>query len=156
VALLFDARLWQDPFAALDDFELKESARVRFEAESKRDELALRDEKGIKPVSAGNQIRPFSQGRRAWLFAQTQQGARASANLYSLVSCARVNGLEPYAYLRPLFEELPKAITAEALEALLPWNVKPVLQAHSAAVGACTAAFDKQKPACAIGTKMLA
>jgi transposase len=81
-----------------------------------------------------NQIRPFSRGRRVWLFAQTQQGARARANLYSLVSCARVNGLEPYAYLRYLFEELPKATTAEALEALLPWNVKPVLRVH------CTAA----------------
>lgn len=67
-----------------------------------------------------NQIRPFAQGRRVWLFAQTKQGARASANLYSLVSCARVNGLEPYAYLRHLFEELPKATTAEGLEFLLP------------------------------------
>jgi transposase len=73
-----------------------------------------------------------SQGRRVSLFAQTQQGARASANLYSLVSCARVNGLEPHAYLRYLFEELPKASTAEALEALLPWNVKLVLQARCA------------------------
>ena len=62
--------------------------------------------------------------RRVWLFAQTQQGARASANLYSLASCARVNGLEPYAYWRYLFEELPKEITVEALETLLPWNVK--------------------------------
>jgi hypothetical protein len=59
---------------------------------------------------------------------QTQQGARASANLYSLVSCSRVNGLEPYAYLRYLFEELPKASTAEALEALLPWNVTLLLR----------------------------
>ena len=69
-----------------------------------------------------NQIKPFSTGRRAWLFVQTQHGARASANLYSLVSCARVNGLEPHAYLLHLFEELPQASTAEALEALLPWN----------------------------------
>ncbi len=38
-----------------------------------------------------NQIRPFSTGRRAWLFAQNPNGAKASANLYSLVSCARVN-----------------------------------------------------------------
>jgi len=76
-----------------------------------------------------NQIRPFSTGRRAWLFAQTQHGVRASANLYSLVSCARVNGFEPHAYLLHLFEELPKASIAEALEALLPWNAKPVQQA---------------------------
>jgi len=80
-----------------------------------------------------NQIRPFALGRRAWLFAETEQGAKASANLYSLVSCARVNGLEPYAYLRHLLEELPMASTAEALEALLPWNVKPALQSRRVA-----------------------
>jgi transposase len=81
-----------------------------------------------------NQIRPFSTGRRAWLFAQNPNGARASANLYSLVSCARVNGIEPHAYLRYLLEELPKATTVEALEALLPWNVKPALQARGVPV----------------------
>jgi transposase len=75
-----------------------------------------------------NQIRPFAQGRRLWLFAHNPYGACSSANLYSLVSCARVNGLEPQAYLLYLLEELPKAATAEELEALLPWNVKPALQ----------------------------
>jgi len=45
-----------------------------------------------------------------------------------------VNGLEPYAYLRYLFEEPPKATAAEALEALLPWNVRNILRTHSAAV----------------------
>ena len=80
-----------------------------------------------------NQIRPFSQGRRAWLFAQNPYGARASANLYSLMSCARVNGLEPYAYLVHLLGELPKTTTVDPLEALLPWRVKPVLQARRAA-----------------------
>ena len=72
-----------------------------------------------------NQIRPFAQGRRLWLFAQNPYGAKASANLYSLVSCARVNGLEPHSYFLHLLEELPKASTADALEALLPWNVNP-------------------------------
>jgi hypothetical protein len=70
----------------------------------------------------------MAQGRRAWLFAHNPYGAKASANLYSLVSCARVNGLEPYAYLLHLLERLPTATTAEALEALLPWNAKPVLK----------------------------
>ena len=54
-----------------------------------------------------NLIRPFSQGRRVWLFANNPHGARASANLYSLVSTARANGLEPFAYLSLLFERLP-------------------------------------------------
>ena len=46
--------------------------------------------------------------RRNWLFADTVKGAKASAALYSIVSTARANGLEPYAYLRRLFAELPK------------------------------------------------
>jgi transposase len=80
-----------------------------------------------------NQIRPLAQGRRAWLFAETQYGAQSSANLYSLVSSARANGLDPSEYLCYLFEELSKANTAEALEALLPWNLKSLLKARHAA-----------------------
>jgi transposase len=79
-----------------------------------------------------NQIRPFAVGRRAWLFADTQHGARASANLYSLVMSAQANGVEPYAYLRQVFERLPSARTVEDLEALLPWNVKAELKRQPA------------------------
>ena len=76
-----------------------------------------------------NIIRPFAQGRRVWLFANNPLGARASANLFSLVSTARANGLEPSAYLTYLFEQLPAADTVEALEALLPWNLRSTLPA---------------------------
>ena len=76
-----------------------------------------------------NLIRPFSQGRRVWLFANNPLGARASANLFSLVATARANGIEPGAYLNFLFENLPAAETVEALEALLPWNARRSLPA---------------------------
>jgi hypothetical protein len=69
---------------------------------------------------AENAIRPFALGRRNWLFADTVSGAKASAHLYSLVQTARANELEPYAYLRRLFAELPAAQTVEQIEALLP------------------------------------
>ncbi len=72
---------------------------------------------------AENAIRPFTLGRRAWLFSATVEGANASANLYSLVETAKANGLEPYAYLRHVLTEIPKAHTVEAIEALLPWQV---------------------------------
>jgi transposase len=71
---------------------------------------------------AENAIRPFALGRRNWLFADTVKGAKASAALYSIVSTARANGLEPYAYLRRLFAELPKAKSVEDFEALLPFT----------------------------------
>jgi transposase len=75
---------------------------------------------------AENAIRPFALGRRNWLFADTVNGAKASASLYTLVQTCRANQIEPYAYLRRLFAELPAAETLEQFEALLPWNLKPV------------------------------
>ena len=60
--------------------------------------------------------------RSNWLFADTVSGAKASAHLYSLVQTARANELEPYAYLRGLFTELPSAQSVEDIEALLPFR----------------------------------
>ncbi len=84
-------------------------------------------EDGNLPISniiAENAIRPFVIGRKAWLFADTPKGAHASGIFYSLIETARANELEPYAYLRHIFEALPYADTVEKIEALLPWNVK--------------------------------
>lgn len=72
-----------------------------------------------------NAIRPFVLGRKAWLFSDTPAGAEASARLYSLIETAKASGIDPYAYLKRVFAELPKAITLADVEALLPWNVRP-------------------------------
>ncbi|HIG14410.1 MAG TPA: IS66 family transposase [Gammaproteobacteria bacterium] len=72
-----------------------------------------------------NRIRPVALGRRNWLFSDTEHGVRASANLYSLINTAMLNGHNPYTYLVHIFKELPRANTLEEFEALLPWNVKP-------------------------------
>ncbi len=72
--------------------------------------------------SAENAIRPFVVGRKNWLFAGTPAGAKASADLYSLIETAKANGLEPYRYLRYLFEKIPFAETQKEYEALLPMN----------------------------------
>ena len=70
--------------------------------------------------AAENTIRPFVIGRKNWLFSDSVKGVNTSANLYSLIETAKANGMEPYAYLRYLFTELPKAETVDAIEALLP------------------------------------
>ena len=80
-----------------------------------------------------NAIRPFVLGRKAWLFSDTPAGAEASARLYSLIETAKASGLEPYAYLKHVFTELPKAITLADVEALLPWAIaKPATQSVAA------------------------
>ena len=63
-------------------------------------------------------------GRKNWLFAHSQAGARASANLYSLIETAKGHGLEPYRYLRQVFAALPAAHTIDDVDALLPQNIK--------------------------------
>jgi transposase len=73
------------------------------------------------------QIKHYATGRKSWLFSYDAGGAQASANLFSLVMTCRANDVEPYAYLNYLFEHLPAASTVEQVEALLPWNVKAVL-----------------------------
>ena len=78
----------------------------------------------ISNVLCENAIRPFVVGRKNWLFSDTPAGASASARLYSIVETAKANGLEPYAYLRLIFEKLPQAVTLTDVEALLPWNVR--------------------------------
>ena len=70
-----------------------------------------------------NAIRPFVVGRKNWLFSDTVHGAQASALIYSLIETAKANGLEPFWYLKYLFEHLPGAMTGEEFRALLPYNV---------------------------------
>lgn len=69
-------------------------------------------------------IRPFTIGRKNWMFSVKPEGAVASANIYSLVETAKANGIDPFDYLNEVFEKLPKAQTeAEFLE-LLPVKIE--------------------------------
>jgi transposase len=84
-------------------------------------------EDGHYPIDnnrAENAVRPFVVGRKNWLFSQSTDGVKASANLYSLIETAKAHGLEPHAYLARVLAELPQATTVEQIEALLPANVK--------------------------------
>jgi transposase len=70
-----------------------------------------------------NAIRPFTAGRKNWLFHDTVAGANAAANLYSLIQTCMANSVEPYAYLVALLKALPLAHSADDYETLLPWRV---------------------------------
>lgn len=83
-----------------------------------------RGDMNISNAEAENAIRPFALGRRAWLFADTSQGAKASATCYSLIETAKANGLEPSAYIHHVLKHITNADTLEKLEALLPWSAE--------------------------------
>ena len=62
-------------------------------------------------------------GRKNWLFAGSPDGAKASATFFTLIETAKANGLEPYAYLRHVFQKLPLAQTEQDLKDLLPQKI---------------------------------
>ena len=65
-------------------------------------------------------FRKLALGRRNWLFICAEKGAQASANIYSVLSTAKANGIEPYGFLHNIIERLPYCEKLEDYEALLP------------------------------------
>jgi transposase len=72
-----------------------------------------------------NQIRPIALGRSNWLFAGSLRAGKRAAAIMSLVHSARLNGHEPYAYLRDVLERLPTQ-PASRIQELLPHRWQPV------------------------------
>ena len=70
-----------------------------------------------------NAIRPFTVGRKNWLFFDTPNGAQASAIVYTMVEMAKANGVNVYHYLTYLLEKQPNdSMSDEELNQLAPWN----------------------------------
>jgi len=65
------------------------------------------------------QIKPWAMGRRAWLFAGSELAGQRAAIVMSLVQSARLNGHEPWAYLRDVLARLPTQLNSR-IEELLP------------------------------------
>ena len=79
--------------------------------------------------SAERAIRGVATGRRAWLFCDTPEGAKALALFYSLVTTARLNQANDYYYIKYLCEQIPggllgpvNQLSDEKLESLMPWS----------------------------------
>ena len=73
-----------------------------------------------------NRIRPIALGRQNWLFAGSLRGGKRAAAIMSLVHSAKLNGHDPYAYIRDVLERLPTQ-PASRIGELLPhlWQPAP-------------------------------
>jgi transposase len=67
-------------------------------------------------------IKPFVVGRKNWLFAGSPKGAKASSLFFSLIETAKANDLNPYGYLKWIFDKVATIDGDRDLEMLLPWN----------------------------------
>lgn len=70
-----------------------------------------------------NAIRPFTLGRKNWLFSESPEGAKASATVYTMVEMAKAHDLNIYKYLKYLLDQRPSLKWSdEQLEKLAPWS----------------------------------
>lgn len=121
----------EEYYAWLNTVHLEKGSKledaVRYRLNQKQCLMAYLDH-GEVPISnnlAENAIRPFTLGRKNWLFCDTPKGAEASAIVYSLVESAKANGIEPFAYLQHVLVQLPsmgKTHSHEELETIMPWT----------------------------------
>jgi transposase/outer membrane murein-binding lipoprotein Lpp len=81
-------------------------------------------ELGIDNNITERDIRPFTTGRKNWMFSQSVNGVEASAILYSIVMTCRANDINPYYYFQHLFKEMPNREGHSDLTDLMPWNVQ--------------------------------
>ncbi len=70
-------------------------------------------------------IRPIALGRKNHLFAGSDGGAERWATIASLLATAKLNEVEPYAYLKNVLERMSAGHPMSQIDDLLPWNWKP-------------------------------
>ena len=83
---------------------------------------------GLVPIdnsATERSIRPFVNGRKAWMMIATESGAEVSAMLYSLVETCKANKIKIYDYFEHILTELPKHENDkndDYLDSLMPWS----------------------------------
>jgi transposase len=71
--------------------------------------------------AAERALRGIAIGRKAWLFAGSDGGGERAAAMYTLIVTAKLNGLDPRAWLADVLRRIADH-PASQLEELLPWN----------------------------------
>ena len=82
--------------------------------------------------AAERALRPLCLGRRAWLFAGSDRGGVRAAAMYSLIGTARLNDVDPQAWLADVLRRIAETPQSR-LEEPLPWNWEPASQHDLAA-----------------------
>ena len=71
--------------------------------------------------AAERALRGIAVGRRNWTFAGSDEGGRRAAAMYTLIETAKLNGIDPRAWLADVLARLPGHL-ASCIHELLPWN----------------------------------
>jgi len=82
--------------------------------------------------AAERALRGIALGRKAWLFAGSDRGGERAAVIYSLIGTAKLNDVDPQAWLADVLDRIA-AHSAHRLDELMPWNWTPRAEAAQAA-----------------------
>lgn len=82
--------------------------------------------------AAERAVRGIALGRKNWTFAGSDAGARRAAAMYTLIETAKLNDVDPRAWLADVLAKLP-GHPARAIDDLLPWNWKLAVEHQNAA-----------------------
>jgi transposase len=75
--------------------------------------------------AAERALRGIAVGRRNWTFAGSDRGGERAAAIYTLIETAKLNGVDPQAWLADVLARLPDH-PAKRITDLLPWNWRTV------------------------------
>jgi len=80
---------------------------------------------GVEPTNnaAERALRGIALGRKSWLFAGSDRGGERAAVMYALIQTARLNDVDPQAWLANVFARINDH-AIHRLDQLLPWNWK--------------------------------
>ncbi len=84
----------------------------------------------IENTAAERALRTVALGRKNNLFCGSDAGGERAAAIYSLIGTAKMNGIDPQAYLRNVIERIADH-PINRVDELLPWNVADELTAQS-------------------------
>ena len=73
--------------------------------------------------AAERELRAVAIGRKNWTFAGSDEGGRRAAAIYGLIATAKLNDVDPQAWLADVLARLPD-YPAKRIDELLPWNWK--------------------------------
>ena len=82
--------------------------------------------------AAERALRGIALGRKSWLFAGSDRGGQRAAAMYSLIMTAKLNGVDPQAWLTDVLARIAEH-PARDIDALLPWNWQPRSASRQAA-----------------------
>ena len=87
-------------------------------------QLSAIDISGEKAAHGGGVLRGVTLGRKNWTFAGSDAGGERAAAIFTIIETAKLNGIDPEAYLREVLARIAEGYPINRIGELMPWGTK--------------------------------